>query len=506
MGVSKQGDCFELEIPDQIDVDVSIYPADCDSLGFISLAITGGVEPYQALLNGLPIAPDFTQDDLDPDSTYILTVTDANDCGIGAVAIIVGDSCTNPPPPPPCIISISSVVVVESSCGNNDGYAVVNVANDPNADYYNYIWSSNIDSSSANQAFELIAGTYSVTIEDPDSTLFDCFIVETFTVGNIDGPESDYEVTHTSCHLNDGTVTFAEQAFEYSWNPDIGTVVSEYERTDLPGGEYYITITDPTNPDCEDVITVVVDEDSPVIVTATVNAKPDCGLNNGSATINVVGGSGDYSYSWGAQTIDTLQEGVYEVFVTDNVTDCTGSVIFSLSVNDPQAEVILGAIDSLFCAGDIFGNVQYTVNYDSGFAFPADTLIIDSYGFEYSNDSLPAGEYCIIIEDANGCQQAGDCFEIVDPQQIDVDVSIYPADCDSLGFVSLAITGGVEPYQALLNGLPIAPDFTQDDLDPDSTYILTVTDANDCGVGAVAIIVGDSCSTSPPPPPPCFHN
>ena len=32
--------------PDQIDVDVSIYPADCDSPGLISLAVTGGAGGY----------------------------------------------------------------------------------------------------------------------------------------------------------------------------------------------------------------------------------------------------------------------------------------------------------------------------------------------------------------------------------------------------------------------------------------------------------------------------
>ena len=489
-------ECFEIEAPTQIDADLAIVDETCDELGSITIEISGGAGDYtyewgpdSLNIPSGPVASDLQT------GVYSVTITDKNDCSAVVDDLFVGDDCEDDEP---CIISIASVVVVEASCGNSNGSATVNVVGDPNGDFYNYLWSSNIGFPPPlfNEATNLEAGTYSVTIDDP--LLSDCGITETFTVGNTDGPESGYEVTHTSCHLNDGTVTFDSSNYQYSWFPDLGTVVSGSERTDLPGGEYFITITDPDNPDCEDIITVIVDEDSPLEVTATINNYPDCGIvpPNGSVTINVTGGTGPYTFDWGpvigfGQTVSNLEAGVYEVTVTDTDTDCEGFVMFSLSVNNPQAQVIINTTDSLHCAGDFDGVVDFTINYEPGFALPADTMIVDSLGHVYNNDTLPAGSYCIIITDANGCLQAGDCFEIHDPHQIDVDVSIYPADCDSLGLISLAVTGGVGGYTYTWDP-PNLSGAVVDSLDP-GIYSVTVRDSNFCEVGAGQLIVDDDC-------------
>ncbi len=500
-GCFSGADCFEIEAPTQIDADLAVVDETCDELGSITIEISGGAGGYTYEWDppqnpSGPMASDLSE------GTYNVTITDANGCSGVVDNLILEKDCPPPPPPSPCIISIASVVVIEASCGNSDGIAIVTVAGDPDGNLYNYSWSSNVDSILNNKAFDLSAGTYSVTVENPADT---CSVIETFTVGNIDGPESDYEVTPSVCGVDDGTVTFAEQSFEYAWNPDLGTELSEYERIDLPGGDYFITITDPANPGCEDVITVVVEEESPLNINSTVNSAPDCGSTNGSVTINALGGSGNYTIDWGTligigETINNLEPGVYQVTVTDNNTNCVGVTTFSLNANNPLADLTINGIDTLLCSGDVNSTVNFTVNYDAGFAFPADTLIVDGQGNTYSNDSLPVGSYCIVITDVNGCQQAGDCFEIENPDQIDVDISIYPVECDSFGFISLAITGGTPPYMAFLDGTPIPPDFTIGSLNP-GTYILTVTDANGCNIGAAALFVGDNCP--PPPPLPC---
>ncbi len=493
-GCQQAGDCFEIENPDQIDVDISIYPVECDSFGFISLAITGGTPPYMAFLDGSPIPPGFTIGSLDP-GTYLLTVTDANGCNIGAAALFVGDNCP-PPPPPPCILSIESVVVIESSCGNSNGKATVNVAGDPGGTINNYTWSSNVSSSMNNQAFDLSAGTYSVTIEDPvDST---CILVETFTVGNIDGPEATYTTTPSDCSLNNGSVTFSNPNYQYTWLPNLGNGGSSNIRTDIPSGVYFVTIVDPAVPDCPDVVTVVVEEVGDLDVVAQINQNPDCGQNNGSVTINASGGSGFYSYSWGGQTITNLAEGTYEVTVTDDSTSCTGSVIFVLTSNDPQATITIDSEPTLNCAGDVNGFVGFTVGYLGGFAFPADTIIQDGEGNIYTNGNLPSGSYCIVITDANGCFNGEACFEIEEPAQVDVDISIYPQDCDQLGSISLAVTGGAGGYVYTWSPPQIPSDSNAENLTP-GTYGLTVTDANGCSVFENNLIVGDSSLCCAPP-------
>lgn len=483
-GCVSAGDCFELKAPTQIDVDISIVDATCTAPGAIHVEVTGGAGGYVYEWDPPqnPSGPSATN--LAPGS-YGVTVTDANGCSVGAGELILDLNC----PPEPCLISISSVVVIESSCGNAEGHATVNVVSDPDGTFYQYTWSPNVGSSVNNQAFNLVAGTYSVTIEHP--SIPNCSLVETFTVGNSDGPESDYVVTPSVCGVNDGTVTFAEQSFDYAWNPDLGTVVSNYERIDLPAGEYFITITDPANPGCENVITVVVEEISPFDITVTINALPDCGVANGSATINVTGGSGNYSFSWGAQTQDNLQAGVYEVIVTDDDTGCTGSITFVLTVNNPQATLTINSVDELNCSGDTNGFVDFEVNYDAGFSFPADTMIVDADGNVYTNGNLYAGSYCIVITDTNGCLQAGDCFEIENPSQIDVDISIYPAGCDEYGSISLEVTGGAGGYTYSWD--PQLPPTPSVDSLTAGTYSVTVTDANGCTAAGNSLVVKDTC-------------
>ena len=149
-------------------------------------------------------------------------------------------------------------------------------------------------------------------------------------------------------------------------------------------------MVDPAVPDCPDVITVVVEEDGGLEVTAEIIEYPECGENNGTVSINVANGSGNYTYSWGGQTVTNLGAGTYEVSVVDNVTGCTGSVTFILLNDDPQATVTINGQPSLGCSGDNDGFVDFTVNYSGNFAFPADTIIQDAQGNIYTNGNLPA--------------------------------------------------------------------------------------------------------------------
>ena len=193
-GCQQAGDCFEIENPNQIDIDISIYPAGCDEFGLITLEVIGGAGGYIYTWDP-PLSPGATLDSLDP-GVYTVYVTDANGCNAGGAALIVNDTCPCPD------IFLESVLVIEASCGNADGFAQVNVVGNP--DDYTYTWSSNVTNTDGPKAFNLEAGIYSVTIADityPNN----CFIVEEFTVGNIDGPEVTYTTTPSDCSLNNGS-------------------------------------------------------------------------------------------------------------------------------------------------------------------------------------------------------------------------------------------------------------------------------------------------------------
>ena len=317
-------ECFEIEAPTQIDVDISIYPVECDSFGFISLAITGGAPPYEVLIDGQPIPPNLTIDDLAP-GTYILTVTDANDCSIGAVALFVGDNC-------PCEAIIDGMFSKNASCGVEDGWANIIMDHTSGAEY-EYTWSSNVTNAMDSFAYDLGAGVYFVTVtvvNHPDS----CSIVETFVIENLLGPDSDYVVEPSVCGEDNGSITFDSTAFNYQWDPVVST---SHEATNLSAGFYFVTISDTTN--CISIKVIEVEEIPSVIIENIDIIHPDCNVENGEVTVTASGGSGNYTFSLnpnvgtqnGANNWTGLSVGLYTITVTDTTNDCSADTIFTLS-------------------------------------------------------------------------------------------------------------------------------------------------------------------------------
>ena len=123
------------------------------------------------------------------------------------------------------------------------------------------------------------------------------------------------------------------------------------------------------------------------------------GVNNGSSTIIVTGGTEPYTYLWSngqtSSTIDSLSAGEYSVIGTDFHT-CT--VTDSIIITEPPPIVInVISIDTVQNGND--GAIDITV---SGGTPP--------YNYSWSNgavtedlDSIPAGFYTLIVTDSLGC-------------------------------------------------------------------------------------------------------
>ena len=150
-----------------LNVDCTPHPATCgENNGAVTTAVSGGVAPYTYFWSNGSTATGIVNLAA---GNYSVTVTDA----IGNTATCTGNVVAYPG------ITITSVIVVEATCGEASGYAIVNVAEDPDGDIYNYEWSSNVGGSNNNEAFNLLADTFSVTITD-SSQSGDCFLVEIF--------------------------------------------------------------------------------------------------------------------------------------------------------------------------------------------------------------------------------------------------------------------------------------------------------------------------------------
>jgi len=209
-------------------------------------------------------------------------------------------------------------IIVDANCNEANGSITITMEEDPSN--YNFEWSMP-SIGNTNEATGLINSFYSVTISENTPGCENVTTIRNFTIENTDGPTvAEVNTTDATCGQANGTATLLPANFIYDWGTALGTGNTQNNLTG--GTTYNVTVTEPGNP-CENIIEVTIGEQSDLIATYVVNNQPTCGEFNGSVTINATGGSGNYTYSWGASaTRDDLSATVSPITVT--ITDDNG--------------------------------------------------------------------------------------------------------------------------------------------------------------------------------------
>jgi hypothetical protein len=232
---------------------------------------------------------------------------------------------------------------------------------------------------------------------------------------------------------------------------------------------------------CDSVHTVMLTVYADIAVNF--NSIDDC--TSGGATLSAfpVGGSGIYGYEWStgsnAQVLTMLPQGTYEVTVTDNLGCTTNSSIFV----DPAEGITLDFdVDNVACFGESSGDIDLTV-----------LTAEEPYTLTWSNgetiedlNDIPAGNYSIIITDANGCN-FGTTVNVNQPIPLGSNNSSTPASAvdESNGSASISPAGGTPPftYQWFIGyQTPVVYQ-----LEP-GEYDVTITDANDCEFETTVVV------------------
>ncbi|MFT7036246.1 MAG: gliding motility-associated-like protein, partial [Cyclobacteriaceae bacterium] len=180
--------------------------------------------------------------------------------------------------------------------------------------------------------------------------------------------------------------------------------------------------------------------------TTNVSCKGD---SNGAISIDVSGGSGNFSFQWDngntTNSLDNLLAGVYRCVVTDG-EGCDNSIIVVISEPSRNLEASLDYSARLSCFS---GQDGYAVANPIGGTAP--------YNYMWSNfetdqriEGLSSGNYSVIITDANNCTYQQN-FEITEPEEqlvIQIEGKLE-LDCvgDSDGFIKIKLTGGEGPYE-----------------------------------------------------------
>lgn len=324
------------------------------------------------------------------------------------------------------------------------------------------------------------AGTYAVTITDNNG----CTATDAVQVNE---PQTELTIAMTNSNgvkcVGDSTASVQVAAtggtpeYTFSWN----TGATGSQINNIPAGRYTVTVTDANN--CTATLTVNIMDPAPLAITFTSQDVECDGEANGMATAVVTGGTGTYGFIWdiGETTakISNLAPGTYTVTVTDE-NDCqaSASVIIrnvtnglGIQIDEKLDVVCFGEATGKIAASGVGGMPPYTFSWSNG----------DSTSVA---DSLTAGDYTLILTDANGCT-TDTTVTINQPleQLIISDSLVSNIVCagDANGAISIKVSGGTSPYTYLWN--------TGADTDNISnlvagTYSVTVTDSNGCIVSA----------------------
>ncbi|MBW8049810.1 MAG: T9SS type A sorting domain-containing protein [Cytophagales bacterium] len=361
-----------------IVVITSIIDASCIELcdGVASAFITAGTGTYQwndpsGQTN--PIANNLCTGE------YNVVVTDSAGCTDTATAI-VGSL-------PELTLAITPT---NSTCGNTDGSATVNVSN--GAIPYTYSWSSG---DTLLFADSLASGIYVVTVTDDNG----CSSFEIAIISDNNGPVITVVAANDiTCNGgSDGSIAVSVSGgtapFTYQWsNGSTGQVI-----TGLVAGPYELTVTDSAGCIANKSVTLIQPDALSLLITTT---DAICSNNDGSATVNVSGGNGGYTYSWSSgdtlPDADSLAADVYTVTVTD-VSGCTDSASAAVS-NAGGATITIDSIIDGGCGASL-GSIYISLTGGSGIF----TYLWSDGSINEDLVNVSSGTYNVTVTDTNNC-------------------------------------------------------------------------------------------------------
>jgi gliding motility-associated-like protein len=283
------------------------------------------------------------------------------------------------------------------------------------------------------------------------------------------------------------TVTGGVPGGSISWAPSTGLTSNDsYTVIALPTSTttYNITLSDSTGL-CVDYASITVEVVDIELVTSVVDAT--CGPT-GEVSVNVTGGSGNYSYLWTpggftTATVPNLQSGTYNVLVTDNTNGCQDSAFAVINAAPGALVGFISNSTDVTCNGLTDGSITVTVVGGlAPYTYEWSTGAIETSGATSNTLSgLSGGDYEVTVTDSDGCTYVSD-GNVFEPSVVLFDVdTLFDPTCVGIddGYIRVTTDGGIAPYTYTWNGFPGVTDNFLGGL-PSGTYTIVATDFNGC--------------------------
>jgi hypothetical protein len=344
---------------------------------------------------------------------YNVVVKDSNNCSLNYASNPVNIA------QPASAVAITNVTSSNVNCnGGNDGSIVITANGGTGALQYSI---NNGTTWQATAAFTTVtSGSYTVVVKDANG----CQTAWTSNPIVISQPAALAITSVTSTNVlcnggSDGTITITATGgtSAYQYSVDNG---SNYQAsnifTGLTSASYTIKIKDAHN--CTAVYTsnpvVITEPATAVSITSVTSSDLTCNNGaNGSVTITATGGTGALEYSadngvtWSTSaTINGLGAGNHNIRVRD-ANLCTA--VYSgnpVVLNEPNPIIITGTnTTNILCHGGTDGAIDvYGVGGTGALQYSIDSGA--TWQSSWAFTGLTAGNYNVMVQDANNCVQA----------------------------------------------------------------------------------------------------
>jgi hypothetical protein len=406
-----------------------------------------------------------------PEGTYIVTITDQLSCTASALA-----SISNQQSP-----QIVNNTISPDNCNQQNGTVQINAIGGTGA--LVFVWSDAVSNTST--ATNLSSGSYTVTVTDQNQ----CFDSLTVFIPQTSSPQiSNTQTTNANCNQSDGsisiTATGGTGVLSYAWS---NTPANTPNLTNLTTGNYTVTITDEVQ--CSTTQTIaVLNNDAPTIQSINTTSST-CNNNNGTAQIDVIGGTGTLSYVW-TDAVSTTNSAAnlsaqnYTVTITDQ-SQC--SVIATFTINNQAAPQITNTQTTNATCGNNNGSIMITTTGGTGNLVYTWTDLVSNTNIA---NNLSPQTYTVTITDQNACSTTTTATIVNQNAPNITNTQITNATCGNAnGSATITVTDGTPPISYTWTDA-VSTTNTANNLSA-QTYTITVTDSNQCS-NIVNIVVDDT--------------
>lgn len=446
-----------------------------DNNGSISINASGGTGTLQYSIDGgVTFVNTSTFTNLSS-GTYNIQVQDANSCSESA-SVTLND---------PNSITYSSSNTNET-CGNSNGSITINASGGTGALQYSIDGGINFQ---AGAVFTGLPGfNYNIVVIDNNG----CQTTGIETVNSENAPIiSSINTIDPLCFGDDGTIVIqiSGGTGNIQYSIDAGLTFGGSPSFNASSGTYNVVVEDANGCQASSNATLI---DPQAVTFTSSSTNENCGVMDGTITINGSGGTGSFTYSIDAgisfqnnNTFNGLVSGTYDLVIedangcqannTENVAGSGGSTISSITNTPPS------------CNG---GNDGQIIINATGGSLPLQYSIDGGSSFQTSNSfsSVNSGSYVIVVQDASGCQTF-DTSSILDPSTITYSSSSNDETCGSSdGSLSMLANGGSGSFQFSIDGgVTLQSSGTFTGLSA-GIYSIIIEDANGCQVSGIETI------------------